>query len=67
MAEIKVTEDGDSWCALVGENLQEGIAGFGDTPAAALMDLMVKNVETLNEALGGHDIQVPDEEESNED
>ncbi|MGO3930844.1 hypothetical protein NP284_21335 [Rhodopseudomonas pseudopalustris] len=28
--------DGDMWCALYGENLQEGVAGFGATPAAAM-------------------------------
>ncbi len=28
--------DGDQWCALYGDNLQEGVAGFGDTPAAAM-------------------------------
>lgn len=42
---IAVTKDGDSWCALKGENLQEGIAGFGDTPVLALGRL----VEELNE------------------
>lgn len=30
--------DGNQWCALYGENLQEGVAGFGDTPAAACND-----------------------------
>ena len=28
--------DGDSWCALLGDDLQVGVAGFGDTPAAAM-------------------------------
>ncbi|KAG1266767.1 hypothetical protein G6F65_014018 [Rhizopus arrhizus] len=28
--------DGDQWCALYGANLQDGVAGFGDTPAAAM-------------------------------
>jgi len=27
--------DGDHWCALLGENLQEGVAGFGKSPSAA--------------------------------
>ncbi len=27
--------DGDQWCALLGENLQDGIAGSGDSPAEA--------------------------------
>lgn len=30
--------DGKQWCALYGENLQDGCAGFGDTPAAAMAD-----------------------------
>lgn len=33
----KLSKDGNAWCALYGENLQEGVAGFGDTPALALM------------------------------
>lgn len=28
--------DGDKWCALFGENLQEGVSGFGDTPDEAM-------------------------------
>lgn len=27
--------DGNQWCALYGEDLQNGVAGFGDTPAKA--------------------------------
>ena len=29
-------KDGDMWCALLGENLQVGIAGFGPNPAQAM-------------------------------
>ena len=36
---IEVTLDGNKWCALLGENLQEGLAGFGDTPSEALRSL----------------------------
>lgn len=28
--------DGTKWCALYGENLQDGLAGFGDSPAQAM-------------------------------
>ena len=28
--------DGTMWCALLGDDLQQGIAGFGDTPDAAM-------------------------------
>jgi len=40
--------DGDKWCALYGENLQEGIAGFGDTPEKAAMQF---DIEFLNQRL----------------
>jgi hypothetical protein len=29
-------KDGEQWCALLGQNVQDGIVGFGDTPARAL-------------------------------
>lgn len=28
--------DGNTWCALYGDNLQDGVAGFGDSPADAM-------------------------------
>lgn len=28
--------DGDQWCALYGDNLQSGVAGFGSSPDAAM-------------------------------
>lgn len=31
----RIFPDGTAWCCLYGENLQEGVAGFGDTPAQA--------------------------------
>jgi hypothetical protein len=30
--------DGNQWCALYGENIQEGVCGFGDTPNLASYD-----------------------------
>lgn len=30
--------DGNEWCALYGNNIQEGIVGFGETPALAFDD-----------------------------
>lgn len=30
--------DGDQWCALLGESLQVGVVGFGDSPAEAMYD-----------------------------
>lgn len=32
----RVFIDGGFWCALYGDNVQDGVAGFGDTPAAAM-------------------------------
>ena len=34
----KVFIDGNMWCALYGEDLQNGIAGFGETVKAAMFD-----------------------------
>lgn len=33
-----ISIDGNKWCALYGENLQDGVAGFGDSPAQAMQD-----------------------------
>lgn len=37
--DVQLFIDGDMWCALVGVNIQEGVAGFGKTRHAALVDL----------------------------
>ncbi len=34
----KLTLDGDKYCALYGDDLQAGVAGFGDTADAAMKD-----------------------------
>lgn len=31
----KLSRDGNMWCALYGDNLHEGVAGFGSSPDAA--------------------------------
>lgn len=31
-----ISIDGNKWCALYGDNLQDGVAGFGDSPADAM-------------------------------
>jgi hypothetical protein len=33
-----VFPDGDMWCALYGEDLVRGVAGFGETPELACQD-----------------------------
>lgn len=37
--QVSIAKDGDSWCALIGQNLQDGISGFGETVQEALRDL----------------------------
>lgn len=32
----RISRDGNQWCALYGDNLQDGVAGFGDSIAAAM-------------------------------
>jgi hypothetical protein len=32
----RLSIDGNMWCALLGDNLQDGVAGFGNSPAAAM-------------------------------
>lgn len=32
----KISTDGDQWCALYGDNLQDGVAGFGKSPREAM-------------------------------
>ena len=34
---LDLSPDGDQWCVLYGDNLQEGIAGFGPTPDEAVL------------------------------
>ena len=34
----KLYKDGNQWCCLYGDNLQEGICGFGDTPHKAVIE-----------------------------
>lgn len=34
----KLSIDGDTWCALYGDNLQDGVAGFGKSPKDAMHD-----------------------------
>lgn len=34
----RIFPDGNMWCCLYGENVQEGIAGFGNTPEQAMWE-----------------------------
>lgn len=46
--------DGTKWCALYGGNLQDGVAGFGDTPAAAMVDFDIQwlNAKAISQETG---------------
>ena len=44
--------DGNQWCALYGDNLQDGVAGFGDTPDKAMRAF---DLAWCNEALAATD------------
>ncbi len=35
---LTLSVDGNQWCALFGDDLQSGVAGFGDTPEKAMWD-----------------------------
>lgn len=41
----KIYPDGNQWCALYGDNIQDGVCGFGETPekAAQAFDLAWRN------------------------
>lgn len=32
----KLSKDGDQWCVLFGDNLEEGVSGFGKSPEKAM-------------------------------
>lgn len=34
----KLSVDGDQWCAMYGDDLQSGVAGFGNSPSKAMDD-----------------------------
>ena len=37
--QVSIAKDGNSWCALLGHDLQDGFSGFGYTVQEALRDL----------------------------
>ena len=38
MLKAKIFPDGNKWCCLYGDNLQDGVCGFGDSPELASWD-----------------------------
>jgi len=45
----RVFIDGNQWCALYGDNLQDGVAGFGDSPEYAAWNFDKAWCEKLGE------------------
>lgn len=45
--------DGNSWCALYGANIQDGVAGFGASPAQAMAAFDAAWVAALKEITDG--------------
>lgn len=48
--------DGNMWCVLWGENLQDGIAGFGASPILAVYDFNKAWHKRLPNAGGYHEL-----------
>ena len=46
----KLYIDGNQWCALYGDNMQDGVVGFGDSPALAMADFNRSWIERLARA-----------------
>ena len=53
----RVFPDGNAWCALLGDNIQEGMCGFGDTPAKASVEF---DLQWLNARAGKPPAQILD-------
>jgi hypothetical protein len=49
----KIFLDGNKWCVLYGANLQEGVAGFGDSPELAMVDFDRNWFNMLQNQKGG--------------
>lgn len=47
-----ISIDGYQWCALYGENLQDGVAGFGDSPDKAMRDFDANWLKGMNQRGG---------------
>lgn len=47
----RLFRDGDQWCALLGENIQDGVVGFGSSPDAAMQAFDVAWREDLSDHL----------------
>lgn len=50
-----ISIDGNKWCALYGTDLQDGVAGFGDSPYEAMCDFNKQWYAKLATKQGGQD------------
>lgn len=48
MLNPKIYIDGNQWCVLYGESIQEGVCGFGDSPHQAVIDFNKSWYEKLS-------------------
>lgn len=49
--------DGNQWCALFGENIQDGVAGFGDTHEMAMRNFDMswnESIATVKDGVTTH-------------
>ena len=51
LEKAKLSKDGDKYCYLLGENLQEGLSGFGDTQDEAFKNLLDNLIEDVKNDL----------------
>lgn len=63
----RVYPDGNMWCVLYGETIQEGVAGFGETPekAAVSFDLAWLNDRAVAKVHIGVDAARPGDDQTN--
>lgn len=44
---IRITKDGDQWCVLMGDNLQDGICSFAKTIDLAVYKFVKENIDEI--------------------
>jgi len=47
-----ISQDGNAWSVLLGDNIAVGVCGYGDTPAEAMADFDKHWTESLSKAKG---------------
>jgi len=50
MLKPSLQRHGNQWCVLYGEDLQSGVAGFGDSPHQAVMDFNLQWYKKIGES-----------------